>query len=116
MWLKYRHIWDSGFNEWVWKHFKHKPNDNDLCVIIDNLGEEHNWSDKYRGVEYKLEEFAPKEIIELKLETVKTTIKHHITYKKYLEEELEESIQLQKKLDKLNKEIEEEVKDGTTNV
>lgn len=69
MWLRYKHKWASGMKsswkyvEWDDGYNKTKKDEHNFIEDMD-LCKDHNWSDKYRGIDYDLIECPPKEYLE----------------------------------------------------
>lgn len=68
MWLKYRHKFSYGFDDWEWRYLgKEAPHPVDLDEILHEIKELFNWSEHYRGLDHEVVAKAPTEVVEKKL-------------------------------------------------
>lgn len=85
IWLKYRHKFAYGYDDCEWIDVSWLVEDgqgkDDLekkhleYFIIDELKDEYDYSDKYRGVDYELFDEPPLEIIKKELGYIESSIK-----------------------------------------
>ena len=75
--LKYRHTWAWGDNEWnyILLHERYITSDDEFEDLIQNISKENNWSDKYRGVEHEVVDYPGNDWMKNELERCKTSIK-----------------------------------------
>jgi hypothetical protein len=79
MWLKYKHKHAWGIDkEWSWRELggSAKDAEADAKEVLHELSEEHNWSDKYRGIDYEIVEYPPVIIIEEEILCAERTVEH----------------------------------------
>ncbi len=102
MWLKYKHKFGYGNEKkWSWRNIF--DNDGELELHLEELREEHNWSEHYRGIEYYVEEHPPLEILE---EEIKETERRVLSNQEYLKKLKEEKEKVESKvLEEMRKEL-----------
>ena len=85
IWLKYRHKFAYGGDNYNWMDVSWLVEDgqskDDLekkhleYRVIDELKDEYSYSDKYRGIDYELFDAPPLEIIKEELDYIQSSIK-----------------------------------------
>lgn len=87
-WLKYKHKWAWGHSqnfEYI-QYVGEEDKESIRNFILDYaIHEEHNWSDKYRGINYELVDKPPDEWIKKEIEDVSRRIDGWVKYKRELE-------------------------------
>jgi hypothetical protein len=64
LFLKYRHKFAHGYGNWEYtEEYGH-----DIDYLNETLQREHDWSDKYRGMDVEVIECPPKEWLEKRIE------------------------------------------------
>ncbi len=93
MWMKYRHKFSNGIDkEWSWKDLgvsSLKEARVEAKEISFELENEYNWSEHYRGLEYKIVKYPPRNIIVSEIESTKQSIRLYKNRIKELKEILE---------------------------
>lgn len=69
MWMKHRVMWASGYGSWEWRLLNEGSLEEDRAErwaesAAEELSLEHDWSDKFRKIEYEVHSEAPTEVIE----------------------------------------------------
>jgi len=98
MWVRFRHQFaDGGFeNEgWEWDWLGAMTHETAEAYVkeelVPSLKEEYAWSEHYRGVEWVLEEHAPKDVLLGKLTLARVRFKNLQARIESYEKELEEN-------------------------
>lgn len=87
-WLKYNHKWAWGDSkDFDYIRYNGKDDDESICEFIQDfeLCKEHNWSDKYRGIDYELVDKPPVEWIKKEINDITRRIDGLVKYKTELE-------------------------------
>ena len=66
MWVRYMQKFSAGRDSWQWLFLGNMDRERaELHVkeLVHEWNDEYNWSEHYRGVEWVLEEHAPREVI-----------------------------------------------------
>lgn len=67
-WVKYRVKSSASKGEWQWKPLymetASRPEARAAAVMaLESIGEMHNWSEHYRGIDFHVYEIAPEEVV-----------------------------------------------------
>lgn len=93
-WLKYREMWAWGYTKWIYRPLYIDRVTKDISGSIkeemEELGREHQWSDKFRCVEWGIinTKQVPNKHIEAAYESMKTSISGYRDAVKRLKEKL----------------------------
>lgn len=73
LWLKYKHKFAYGSDkEWSWVIIEY-----DLESSLEELSEEFNWSEHYRGMDYEVVEIPPLEVLEKEIKSAEKTVENY---------------------------------------
>jgi len=67
VWLKYRHTYSYEAAEWNWKYLgvgRFKDFEEKARELAIDISDEFNWSEQYRGLDWKLVSDVPRKIVE----------------------------------------------------
>lgn len=65
--IKYRSKWASGPSPWAWKLVPDGTTHAEAADLMIGASQEHEWSDKFRGMDWVLTGKIPKTVLEEKL-------------------------------------------------
>ena len=77
MWLKYRHKFSHGPGEWEWYDLRGEP----VPTALEELARHYDFSDKYRGIDWKLHKKPPRKVL---LQIIEHTTDQITNLSKYL--------------------------------
>jgi hypothetical protein len=75
MWLRYYHTWAWGDSNSEYIYLGESFDSNNIQDILDELSDQFNYSDKYRGIEYELVKYPGDEIVKDKIKSLSKEIK-----------------------------------------
>jgi hypothetical protein len=93
MWLRYKHKFASGEGIDDWEYFDlgdGKYNEESLKDMLNEIQNEYNWSEHYRGVDSEIVKSPPKEVLQLKLNEARGRVASYIDLVAYLERQIKE--------------------------
>ena len=96
-WIKYRTKWAWGTDEWVYHPlFYIDQYDKEVLEsysedFIEDIHQDHNYSDKYRGVDYEVIDKVPLDIIEEKIKRTKGALENKKYELEILGKEIEDA-------------------------
>jgi hypothetical protein len=83
---KYRTRWSHGIHDWEYTSLPDNTSKEEIKDYFDNLSEENNWSEHYRGLDYFKIKHPPKKWFEDNIKWTKLDIKNKKLYLKELQE------------------------------
>jgi len=66
MWMKYRHAFAYGYDDWQWRYLFTDDEDKAEAWAAEwsvELQDEYTWSEHYRGIRYEIKPNAPQAVI-----------------------------------------------------
>jgi hypothetical protein len=73
--IKYREKWAHGCGPWRWTMVPDSFTAADVRELMEADGQQYQWSDKFRGMEWVTTRKIPSKVLEAKLQAAKSALK-----------------------------------------